>query len=302
MNINNLNLNLVKVFVAINECGSLTRAADQLCLSQPGVSHALKQLRDVFDDELFVRDAKGYHATRRANELAPAFIDALHTLQTAIEGNWGFDPTTENAIFRISAGDYNSQSILPALINRLAILAPGVQCVVSQLTHDGARSAIKDRTIDLAILSRLPQEIESGQQLLHSETTCCIARKKNPFTKSGLDLDTYISAEHVVISTNGALHSPVDDWLAKLGRKRQVRFALPYFSSVTKVIAETNMIGALPKNVAEQAAQSLSLDIFPLPFEFPMIEFIMMWHPRREKDPQLRWLRSVLESVVSSSS
>ena len=44
MNIKNMNLNLLKVFVAIHENRTLTQAADQIGLSQPGVSHALTRM------------------------------------------------------------------------------------------------------------------------------------------------------------------------------------------------------------------------------------------------------------------
>ena len=52
-------LNLIKVFLAISDSGSLTQAANRLGLTQPAVSHALRRLRDDFGDPLFVRVGNG---------------------------------------------------------------------------------------------------------------------------------------------------------------------------------------------------------------------------------------------------
>lgn len=298
MNINRLNLNLVKVFVAINECGNLTRAAQRLHLSQPGVSHALKQLRETFDDELFVRHAQEYKPTARAEALAPAFLNALETLQTAIEESWHFDPLTDSATFRISASDYSAQTILPSLIERLATAAPGVSCGVSQPPHTGAIAALNDRSLDLAIISRLPDSVGPGQQVLLREEPCCIARRGNPLTVTGFDLETFSRAEHVIVSNGGLLQSDADKRLAELGRERRVRFSVPYFSSVAKIVAATDLVSTLPRHIAEPAALEFPLDLFPFPFDFPHVEFVMAWHPLRESEPQLRWLRELIASVV----
>ena len=54
---NRLDLNLLRVFDAVMEERSVLRAAQRICLSQSAVSHALARLREMLDDELFVRTA-----------------------------------------------------------------------------------------------------------------------------------------------------------------------------------------------------------------------------------------------------
>lgn len=70
-NINSIDLNLLKVFAALAKERSVTKAADSVGLSQPAVSHALRRLRDLMDDDLFVRAADGMQPTERCRELAP---------------------------------------------------------------------------------------------------------------------------------------------------------------------------------------------------------------------------------------
>ena len=88
-----LDLNLLRVFDAIMEERSVLRASEKLFLSQSAVSHSLARLREMLDDELFIRTAGGMQPTGRALAIAPLIRDALKTLKAAI-GLPKFDPGT----------------------------------------------------------------------------------------------------------------------------------------------------------------------------------------------------------------
>ncbi|WP_425195044.1 LysR family transcriptional regulator, partial [Paraburkholderia phenoliruptrix] len=62
----NIDLNLLLVFDVLYRTRSTTRAAQALHLTQPSVSNALKRLRTLFDDVLFVKTAEGMQPTARS--------------------------------------------------------------------------------------------------------------------------------------------------------------------------------------------------------------------------------------------
>lgn len=297
MNINQLNLNLIRVFAAIFESGTLTRAAEQLNLSQPGVSHALKQLRETFDDELFVRGTDGYLPTTRARELAPAFLKSLGIVSDAIKDNWQFDPASAKTVFHISASDYSSHAILPDLFTALDRQAPFVRCSVSQLSAEVTKKQLKNGKLDLAILSRLPGNEEPGQQLLRREEPCCVIRADSPLVTGQLTLKHFTEMQHIIVQQHGELESAVDRKLTTINKSRTVRFSVPYFNSVAKAVSTTDLIGTLPRHLANDAASRYPIEIHALPFAFPPIDIITAWHPRRERDPELKWLREVIAQV-----
>ena len=74
-----IDLNLFRVFVAIYREKNLTRASEQLFLSQPAVSHALARLRDHFNDPLFIRDGHGVVPSPLAKRLWPKIEQSLQT-------------------------------------------------------------------------------------------------------------------------------------------------------------------------------------------------------------------------------
>src|SRR5690349_24552218 len=79
-----LDLNLLRVFEALMEEGSATRAGARLGLTQSAISHALNRLRYVLKDELFVRSPDGMQPTDRAAEIAPRLRQGLMQLQLAL--------------------------------------------------------------------------------------------------------------------------------------------------------------------------------------------------------------------------
>ena len=71
MNMSRIDLNLLVYFDVLLRELNVTRAADQLGISQPAMSNGLKRLRVLFDDPLLIRTSKGMTPTQRASELKP---------------------------------------------------------------------------------------------------------------------------------------------------------------------------------------------------------------------------------------
>jgi DNA-binding transcriptional LysR family regulator len=80
MHISRVDLNLFVVFKAIYERGSITKAAEQLNLSQPAASHALARLRQIIGDPLFLRHGQRIRPTPAAHRLIGPARQALESL------------------------------------------------------------------------------------------------------------------------------------------------------------------------------------------------------------------------------
>ena len=85
MHLRSVDLNLLTVFNAIYDYGRLTRAADALGMTQPAVSHALKRLRALFDDALFVRTRARMEPTPRAHAMAGPIAEILQNVRKVLE-------------------------------------------------------------------------------------------------------------------------------------------------------------------------------------------------------------------------
>jgi DNA-binding transcriptional LysR family regulator len=127
MNVQDLDLNLLRVFDAVLREKGVTAAAVRLQLTQPAVSNALARLRAVFGDALFVRTPSGMEPTPFARGVAEPVRQALALLDSALAHGPGFEPASATRTFRFYMSDLGQVEFLPPLVERVQRLAPGVR-------------------------------------------------------------------------------------------------------------------------------------------------------------------------------
>ncbi|MEQ6250970.1 LysR family transcriptional regulator, partial [Sulfitobacter sp. HNIBRBA3233] len=134
MNLRNFDLNLLVIFRAIMNQGSIAGAAEEIGLSPSAVSHALARLRVMLNDELFFRTAGGVRPTDRARELYADIERGLGFISTAISLQHQFVPAKAERVFTMQVADYVSAFLLPRLAERLQVEAPGVSIDILPFT------------------------------------------------------------------------------------------------------------------------------------------------------------------------
>ncbi|RYY81048.1 MAG: LysR family transcriptional regulator, partial [Comamonadaceae bacterium] len=127
MHLKDLDLNLLRLFDAVYRCASVSRAAEQLDLTQPAASQGLTRLRTLLHDPLFVRASGGVAPTPKARRLAAPVRSALVLLEQALNESAAFDPLRSGRTFRIHMSDIGEARFLPELMAALRTLAPGVR-------------------------------------------------------------------------------------------------------------------------------------------------------------------------------
>ena len=130
VNLARIDLNLLTAFEALYRERQVSRAAARVGRSQSAMSHTLARLRDLFEDELFVRADNQLVPTRQAQELAELVLPALQSLRAAIEQKGRFDPALSRRHFRIGMSDIASFLLLPAVIPDLRAQAPNIDISV----------------------------------------------------------------------------------------------------------------------------------------------------------------------------
>ncbi|VVO39070.1 HTH-type transcriptional regulator YidZ [Pseudomonas fluorescens] len=131
MELRELDLNLLLVFNQLLIDRRVSTAADNLELTQPAVSNALKRLRTTLNDELFVRTYQGMEPTPYARQLAEPVALAIQTLRDALSRQDTFDPLNCNRRFTMAMTDIGEIYFMPRLMDALAERAPG--CSISTL-------------------------------------------------------------------------------------------------------------------------------------------------------------------------
>lgn len=300
MTLKRIDLNLLITFDALWRERSVTRAARRLNVTQPTVSSSLSRLRDVFDDQLFLRTPKGIVPTERCAEVALDVQEALRHIESALDSSNHFDPLTCRQEFRVAAPDYFDQMLLPGLIRRLELEAPHVDLRLRSVPREEGIDMIDAGELDFMLHYEDDAPKRIGMQAAFSECVVFTARKGHPKISGPPDLETYISLNHVNFSQRGEPGSAVDEALAELGHKRRVALTTEHMGTVSDMVLNTDMVGSMPSRIAARLARNVELDVFPMPFELGEVGIMLHWNRRFERDGAHLWMRQLLLEQCAS--
>ena len=307
MNMSKVDLNLlVYLDVLLREC-NVTRAAEELGISQPAMSNSLRRLRDLFADPILVRTSDGMTPTDRALELQPLVRTVLAAAEQAVLPKTEFNPSASTRIFRIMASDYTEATLLPVLLRRLLKEAPNVRLDI-MTPSDVSFHDVERGKVDLVInrFDSLPQSFH--QVHLWDDSFSCVVSASNPISQNW-NLDAYLSAKHVWVSKAGmgvgvGMSSDdvqrlgwVDDALDKIDAKRNIALFTRHYQAALLLGEQEGLIVTLPSMAARQLQGNSNVVILDPPFEIPRMRLKMVWSPLLQHDPGHRWMRQLIKTV-----
>jgi len=295
-----IDLNLFVVFDAIYCEGNITKAASVLNLSQPAVSHSLGKLRTYFDDPLFIRQGNEMRPTPVAQNVIADVREALHQLRVCLVQSRQFEPKTSRKHFTLSLLGALEASYLPQLMQSLTVESPNISV---KSTRRVRRSELENKLasgdIDLAIDALVPVSNNILQTQLEQDQLVVVTRKNHPAISQNLDLETYLSLEHILVSSRSSGPGLEDFELSRLGFHRKIALRCQHALAACKVIISSDKIVTLPKTAAEMYSEMLDISIFPMPVDLPSHDIHMYWHANVDKDPANKWLRNKMIMAIS---
>jgi len=289
-----LDLTLLLVFLGLVRHRKALDVAAELGLTQSAISQALRRLRDIFGDELFLRRPHGMEPTATALALEEPVARAVGALRDALGSARAFDPDKAEGIVRIAALDAEQAVLIPPFAARLQELAPALHLSILPLGRADAIDALVEGRVDLSLgfLWDIPAVI-SGERL-YTETFMVAGRPDALPHAPRIELDAYCSADHVLISPAGDMRGIVDDQLSAMGRGRRIVLGLPAFLPALAAVADMGALVTLPAHVANAFAPGFGLVVADPPLDVRHFPVSVFWHKRNDSDPRSAWLRQRL--------
>ncbi|WP_017445998.1 LysR family transcriptional regulator [Gayadomonas joobiniege] len=307
MNISKIDLNLLIYLDVLLREQNVTRAAQQLGITQPAMSNGLKRLRELLSDPVLVRTSDGMLPTEKARKLQPTVRRILLDLEEALNPSGAFHAGSSERVFRIMASDYAASTLLPRLLSRLQELAPKVTLDImtpSDVTfHD-----VEEGKIDMAINRFDDLPLSFHQKVIWSDSFVCLTHKDNPVIHNW-GLDAYCQSQHVWVSKTGfgvglgmdpsdvAKLGWVDEKLQNIGKQREIRvFTRNYHVAIQLALAKKMMV-TVPRRATLNYRTNDDIVILEPPFELPEIKLDMIWSPLLHHDASHIWLRRLINEV-----
>lgn len=292
-----IELRHLAVLQQIHRTQSVTKAAAQLGMSQPGISIVLAQLRERLKDPLFVRTSAGMLPTPKLQAMMAPIEQALGLVDRAFGPEPAFEPASSDRVFRLCMAELGNLSVLPPLLARLRAHAPGVGIEVVPFSDETWR-LLEAGEADLAI--GVPAKTQAGfyQQRLFTERFVCMVRRNHPRIGDALTEQAFFAEAHV------AVNSASGQWLITRAidtrrAQRRIALTLTSFLGLPELIARTDWLATVPSRVARQARLGRAVRLLPLPMASPTYTVRQYWHKRFQHDPQSRWLRALVAQLFA---
>lgn len=294
MNINKVNLNLLKVFHVLMQEQHISRAAAKLFLTQPAVSSSLQQLRRIFQDKLLIRTPKKMIPTKKALMLAPKVAQILDNIECVLSFEDSFNFKTSDRIFTIGMTDYSEFMILPKLYNYLNENNSKISIrVVTCFEFTPEKFDLLQMDIGVGIF-RTPYK-QLGYHIAFKDYPVCAGRLDNPIFSEPMTLKKYTEAEHLAINVQSQTSFLTDIALADLHTSRNVKVIFSTIMPALETLTHSDLIATIPRNIAVHMSKtSFPIRYVDLPFDVPEVEVGFIWNKQQDADMGLIWLRELL--------
>ena len=306
--INQIDLRLIDATILLVFLGTMrhrqaTAVAREMGLTQPAVSHALKRLRNLYDDPLFLRRAHGLEPTSLARELEPKVRRIVRLLSETLEGSEEFEPATASTDLRIAAFDYELTGIIPQLVAELRTVSPNINIHAFPFHNNEALDAIVQGQVDLAIgYFDFPVNHENTfvSERLYSEHYVLAGRRDHPIFDEDLTVTKLAEARHLLISPHGPNRNLVDHALHLQGQKRIIQTVVPSLFAALSIVECSDLVVALPSRTARNNAHRFNITHRPLPIVGGTFQLHAVRHLRDANNPLLIWITEKLRGTVST--
>ncbi|MFJ5677637.1 LysR substrate-binding domain-containing protein [Streptomyces sp. NPDC093097] len=262
-----LKLRHLMLAVAIEEHGSVLRAAEHLRLAQPAVTRSLRELEDILGVELFHRGPRGATPTLFGTAFTEHARSVLAELRRAGERITGL---ADAEVGTVTVGTLvaGTNVLLPRAIAALKAARPGVTVVVQEAPFDTQVPRLLGGEVDLILgrLNPIDDQPALRQITLYREPVLLVARPDHPArSRPGLTLADLLDHPWVLPLRQTALRHELEQVF------RDARLPLPANRvecssalTVRTLVRHTDMIAALPELVARIGGEVAPL---PVPLE-----------------------------------
>lgn len=301
-----INLNLLNVLDILLTEKNTTSAGKKLHLTQPTVSYSLKQLREIFDDELLVKNnfSSSMYLTPLAKSLIKPVREAVQNLENIFKLK-EFDPATSRRQFKIATTDYAIYSIISKLIKEVRNEAPLITFYIADIEYSRVKEQLEVEDIDIAI-GGVDLEKEKGtivyEFLMDIEPVCWADKNHPAFQSSTLSLEEYMKYPHMIVrypksgSTSSIENTIMKDYVDS---GSITNLSIHNTTEGICLLEGTDYICLGGKDVGLRYADFSGLAYRKPPFEVQSFTILACRHINKDNDEAVLWLMSKIKEIAS---
>ena len=292
----NCDFNKYKIFYAVAETKSFSKAAEVLHISQPAISYAIKELEDTLNTKLFIRERNGIKLTDDGEKLMFYAQKALNSLITA-EKIITEREEEVTGLVRIGIYSHISLFMLPQIIKEFTDIHPGAKFSIYQSSNYDLKEKLKHRELDFIIM-QYPIFLSDNsykEEILCELETCFYGTKSLYDKYKNINDDTVYP---LILPFNG--YADIDSLEEKL-KRNNIKFKAEfrsYGSELAINLAKQNLgIGWGLKKLIEKELNNLELYQIPIKFETPKTIYSIAYDEKFLNNTTSEFLKYFKENI-----
>ncbi|MEZ9301659.1 LysR family transcriptional regulator [Vibrio breoganii] len=290
------NFNLLAVFAAVIEQGSLSKAAEQLNTNQSTVSTAMARLSKQLGQELYLRKGRGIEPTSYAKNLYKQVQEPISQLNQVFQSLGSFDPETAKRQFVITAPEH----LQWVLMNRFAKTTPAdITLEVFDQPSDESKmyDDLMSQKVDLLIDILPPKQASIRSTKLLENSFVVVCSQDHPRIQGTLTAELFMQEKHALLERKrNSLYSLTHYTSIDLSKRNVAYHGRTLFSNLM-LCSQTDCLSVVPLSLALQFKDRLQLQVFTPPFEHTAMSTYLIWPKRLDNDPAHIWLRDTIFSI-----
>ncbi|QNA91841.1 MULTISPECIES: LysR family transcriptional regulator [unclassified Microbacterium] len=298
IDLHQVDLNLLVVFQALMQEGSVTRAGYKLSLSQSAVSAALGRLRKLFDDPLFERSRSGMTPTPKALSLSLSIGPSLSTIAAVILDDVEFEPWQSARTFHLAMSDDIEMLFGPWVARQKLDHNWSVNFAIHQTNSHLWRETLDDPLIDV-VLTTTPAHMAADfrAEPMFSGDYRCVHNPRLLNLSNPLTTREYIETRHLRVSYD-LQRGWVDEVLAAMGHQRNTLCTISHFSGIGPILLDLPVIATIPEHVAVRVGEMFDLRVSPVPLQMPRFTISALWRTEVDGLIENQWIRQLCNTFV----
>lgn len=304
-----LKVSQLRLLAKLVRTGSLTQSAKELGLSVSVASRMLKQMKDHFNDPLFVRTYRGMVPTATVERMLPG-LESLMCGLDALEGCTVFEPQKLETVVTIAAADNAIVAILMPVVRHLSEAAPGVQIRIEQIDRQQfewlAKGELDFLLYPTVAMPVLPPHFKS--LILFPLKEALLVASDHPIAKAYLngimpDPREVACYPRIVVRLREKSRGSLMNMDLKAATPSPNVLEVPYFLGAPYFLEGTCNVLPLPRVTAEFfASRNPGLTAIPWSIAEEVPYTRLIWHERSDNAPHMQWLRSVIKEYAGAVS
>lgn len=287
----NIDLNQLKVLIALDDERSMTRAASKLFVSQSAASHSLAKLRERFNDPLFIRTSQGMMPTSFVQKMLPILRRGMSSVERSITVEKNFDAATDPHTFYIGANDYFEFIAMPELTVICTKSAPNVRISVDINSEHIKMQRVEGGHLDLYVgvdnIQHVPNNFNQHPWITDKYVAVIAEWRDIP---DKLTLNQFVAESQVHLPISSSAADVIDNWLHEQNSYRSIQMIAQSYAVGGLISARSGLLFCTPLKVANQLLEMLPLKIVELPEGIPDLSLSILSHKLYDYHGSVKWL------------